>query len=113
VDLAHQLQQIYLAGFDLQTFDRFPKCVGVIRDGCIAMLVPGLEGFQILGTPGWRMGEAIGVLVEKSGRQVFQNKDELVDATEEKLALLQRFKNDLSKLLLNDQSLDAPPERTQ
>jgi hypothetical protein len=109
-DLAHKLQQIYLAGFELQTFDRFPKCVGVIRDGCIALLVPGLDGFQILGTPGWRMGEAIGVLVEKGGRQVFQNKNELVDATEEKLALLQRFKNDLKKLLSNDQSLDVPPE---
>ena len=35
-DPAEQLQRIYLAGFELQTFDRFPKCVGVVRDGCIA-----------------------------------------------------------------------------
>ena len=58
VDLAEQLQRIYLAGFELQTFDRYPKCVGVIRDNCIALLVPGVDGFQILGTPGWRMGDA-------------------------------------------------------
>jgi hypothetical protein len=99
-DLAHQLQQIYLAGFELQTFDRFPRCVGVVRDGCIAMLVPGAEGFQIMGTPGWRMGEAIGVLVEKGGRQAFQNKQEIVEATPERLQLLARFKEDLKSLLV-------------
>jgi hypothetical protein len=99
MDLAQQLQRIYLAGFELQTFDRFPQCVGVIRDGCIAMLVPGADGFQILGTPGWRMGEAIGVLVEKNGQQVFQNKQEIVEATAERLLLLTRFKDDLKSLL--------------
>jgi hypothetical protein len=99
LDPASQLQRIYLAGFELQTFDRFPRCVGVVRDGCIAMLVPGTDGFQILGTPGWRMGEAIGVLVEKSGRQVFQNKQEIVDATPERLELLARFKDELKSLL--------------
>ncbi len=99
MDLAEQLQRIYLAGFELQTFDRFPKCVGVIRDNCIAMLVPGVDGFQILGTPGWRMGEAIGVLVEKNGRQIFQNKQEVLDATPERLNLLRKFKEDLKALL--------------
>jgi len=99
MDPAEQLQRIYLAGFELQTFDRFPKCVGVVRDKCIAMLVPGVDGFQILGTSGWRMGEAIGVLVEKNGRQVFQNKQEILEATPERLDMLRRFKEDLKALL--------------
>ena len=64
-DPAEQLQRIYLAGFELQTFDRFPKCVGVVRDGCIALLVPSVDGLQMLGTPGWRLGEAIGVLTRE------------------------------------------------
>ena len=98
MDPAEQLQRIYLAGFELQTFDRFPKCIGVVRDGCIALLVPGVDGLQMLGTPGWRMGEAIGVLVEQDGRQVFQNKQEIVEATPERLDLLRRFKNDLKDL---------------
>ncbi len=72
-DPAEQLQRLYLAGFDLQTFDRFPKCVGVIRDNCIALLVPGPEGLQVLGTPGWRMGEVMGVLTESGGRQVLNS----------------------------------------
>lgn len=99
MDPAEQLQKIYLAGFELQTFDRFPKCVGVIRDNCVALLVPGADGFQILGTPGWRMGEVMGVLVEKEGRPVFQAKSEMVEATPEKLQALQRFRDDLGKLL--------------
>jgi hypothetical protein len=96
LDPAAQLQRIYLAGFELQTFDRFPKCVGVIRDNYIALLVPGLDGLQILGTPGWRMGEVLGVLTEKDGRQVFQAKDENVEATPERLEGLARFRHDLA-----------------
>lgn len=99
MDLAEQLQQIYLAGFELQTFDRFPKCVGVVRDNCIALLVPGSDGFQILGTPGWRMGEVMGVLVEREGRPVFQAKSEIVEATPERLQTFQRFRQDLNQLL--------------
>ena len=99
VDSAAQLQRIYLAGFDLQTFDRFPKCVGVVRDGCIALLVPTPQGLQMLGTPGWRMGEAIGVLVERDGRQVFQAKSDIVEATQERLDALRRFRLELEELL--------------
>jgi hypothetical protein len=100
MDPAEQLQRIYLAGFELQTFDRFPQCIGVVRDGCIALLVPGgVDGLQVLGTPGWRVGESIGVLVEKDGRQVFQNKQELVQATPERLEILRAFKENLKSLL--------------
>lgn len=99
MDPAEQLQRIYLAGFDLQTFDRFPKCVGVVRDNCIALLVPSPDGLQMLGTPGWRLGEAIGVLVETGGRQVFQAKQETLDATPERLQTLHSFRTDLQALL--------------
>jgi hypothetical protein len=99
MDSAEQLQRIYLAGFELQTFDRFPKCVGVIRDNCIALLIPGSDGLQILGTPGWRMGEVMGVLVEREGRHIFQAKSEIVEATPERLDALERFRADLKQLL--------------
>ena len=98
-DSAEQLQQIYVAGFELQTFDRFPKCIGVVRDECVAMLVPGVEGLQILGTPGWRLGESIGVLTELAGKKVFQAKEQIVDATPERLEVLRRFSHDLSAIL--------------
>jgi hypothetical protein len=98
-DSAEQLQRIYLAGFELQTFERFPKCIGVVRDNCVALLVPGVDGLQILGTPGWRMGEVMGVLTEREGRRVFQAKSEIVEATPERLALLQRFRQDLAEVM--------------
>ncbi len=99
MDSTEQLQRIYLAGFELQTFDRYPKCIGVIRDNCVALLVPGVDGLQVLGTPGWRMGEVMGVLTEREGRQVFQAKGDVVDATPERLAILSRFRDDLNHLL--------------
>ncbi len=99
MDSAEQLQRLYLAGFELQTFERFPKCVGVIRDQCITLLVPGVDGLQILGTPAWRIGEAIGVLTEVQGRKVFQAKTQIVEATAERLAALERFREDLRQIL--------------
>ena len=98
-DSASQLQQIYLAGFELKTFDRFPKCVGVVRDNCIALLVPTPDGLQMLGPPGWHMGEAMGVLTEVGGRPVFQAKQEIVEATPERLEMLRRFREELRELL--------------
>jgi hypothetical protein len=99
MDPAEQLQQLYLAGFEFQTFDRFPKCVGVIRDSCIALMVPGPDGLQMLGTPGWQMGEVIGVLTEVSGRRVFQAKQEIIEATPERLELLRKFQADIERVL--------------
>jgi hypothetical protein len=98
-DPAEQLQRIYLAGFELQTFDRYPNAVGVIRDGCIALLRSTPVGLQMIGAPGWRMGDVLGVLVERDGRKIFQAKSEFVEATPERLEALQRFKLDLDQLL--------------
>lgn len=98
-DPAEQLQKIYLAGFELKTFDRFPKCVGVVRDQCVALLVPGPDGLQMLGTPGWEIGEVLGVLTEVGGRKVFQAKEEIVEATPERLELLRRFREEIERLL--------------
>src|SRR5579871_3555300 len=99
MDPAEQLQRIYMAGFELEVFDRFPKCIGAVRDGCVALLVPSVGGLQILGRPGWRLGEAIGVLTENNGKAVFQNKEVLVEATPERLDALRKFSEDLKGLL--------------
>ncbi len=98
-DPAEQLQRIYLAGFELHVFDRYPNSVGVIRDGCVALLRSTPTGLQFIGSPGWRMGEVLGVLVEKEGKQVFQAKSEIVEATPDRLDTLQRFKADLEQLM--------------
>src|SRR5690348_18485422 len=99
-DPAEQLQRIYLAGFQLETFERFPKAIGAVRDNVIALLEATPEGLRMVGTPGWRMGEVMGVLVEREGRQVFQAKSEVVEATAERLETLDHFREDLERLLL-------------
>ena len=98
-DSAEQLQRLYLAGFELQTFERYPKCIGVMRENCVALLVPGVDGLQVLGTPGWRMGEVMGVLTEREGSKVFQAKNEIVEATPERIEELQKFRDELKDLL--------------
>jgi hypothetical protein len=98
-DLSQQLQRLHEAGFGFETFERYPRAVGAVRDSCIALLEPAADGLHIIGTPGWRMGEVMGVLVEKDGRQVFQAKSEIVEATPERLQTLWRFREDLENLL--------------
>lgn len=99
-DPAEQLQRIYLAGFELQAFDRYPNAVGVVKGGCIALLRPAMNGLELIGLPGWHMGEVLGVLVEKDGRKVFQAKSVELEATAERLEELQAFRRELEELLL-------------
>jgi hypothetical protein len=100
MDPSEQLQRIYLAGFELQTFDRFPKAIGVVKGNCVALLTPTPTGLTTIGAPGWKMGEVLGVLTEHQGRKVFQAKTEIVEATEERLEELQRFHEELKQLLI-------------
>ncbi len=98
-DPAEQLQCIYLAGFQLETFERFPKSIGAVRDNVIALLEATPDGLRMIGTPGWRMGEAMGVLVQVGDRQVFQCKSEIVEATPERLETVGRVRAELENLL--------------
>jgi hypothetical protein len=99
MDSAEQLQRIYLAGFELQAFERFPKAIGVVKGNCVALLTPTPTGLTTIGTPGWKMGEVFGVLTELQGRKVFQAKAKVVEATRERLEELQRFRDELKQLL--------------
>lgn len=98
-DPAQQLARLVQAGFELQTFERFPRCVGVVKGDCIALVEPTPEGLKMVGTPGWRMGEVMGVLVTKRGRQIFQAKGHTLEATRERLEALVRFGDELRLLL--------------
>ena len=98
-DPAQQLQRLVEAGFTLQTFERFPRSLGVVKGECIALVDPTPEGVKMTVPPGWRMGEVLGVLVNRQGRLFFQAKAELLAATPEKLDQLRRFESDLEALL--------------
>ncbi|HTD22309.1 MAG TPA: hypothetical protein VK738_06630 [Terriglobales bacterium] len=98
-DPAEQLARIYQAGFDIEQFDRYPQALGVVRDQCIALFEATPNGLSMIGSPGRRMGEVMGVLVEKDGRKVFQAKREIVEATPELLEKLKSFERELKDLL--------------
>jgi hypothetical protein len=98
-DPAEQLARIYQAGFDIEQFERFPQAVGVVREGCIALLESTPNGLRMIGASGWRMGEVMGVLIEKDGRKVFQSKQEVVEATAELVDRLKIFESELQNLL--------------
>ena len=99
MDPAEQLQRLYLAGFEFQTFERFPNSVGVIRGDCIVLMMPTPDGMQMIGTPGWRIGEVMAVLTEVNGHKVFQNKQQTVEATPERLQELEKFRADIKAVL--------------
>jgi hypothetical protein len=98
-DPAKQLQTIYLAGFDIHTFERFPNTVGLCKGHCIALVQPTSSGLRLLGQPGWHMGEVLGVLVERNGKRMFQAKSEYLEATPERLNELQDFRRELENLM--------------
>ena len=99
-DPSEQLQNIYLAGFEVESPERFPGAVGVAKGNCAALLRVTPTGLQMIGAPGWRIGSGLGVLVEKNGKQFFQNKLELIEATAERLAEWRAFRFELENLLI-------------
>ena len=99
MDPSEILQSLYLAGFELQTFDRFPRAIAAIKGNCIALLEPATNGVRFVGRPGWRMGEVLGVLTTRAGQQVFQAKDQVIEATAERLTELHEFENELIRFL--------------
>jgi hypothetical protein len=98
-DPAQQLARLHLEGFEFKTFERYPRAVGVIREQCVALLEATPQGLRMLGTPGWQIGEVMGVLVEIRGEQVFQAKSQVLEATPERLARLQEFRSTLERIL--------------
>jgi len=99
MDPSEQLARLHQQGFEFQTFERYPRAVGVIREQCIALLEATPQGLRMLGLPGWRMGEVMGVLVENQGRKVFQAKAETLEATPERVQSLQLFREELERAL--------------
>jgi hypothetical protein len=99
-DPAEQLARIYQAGFEITQLERYPGAAAVVRDEVIALLRPTPAGLEMVGTPGWKVGESIAVLTVKNGAKVFQAKTSLVEATPERLSRLESFRKDLAELLV-------------
>jgi hypothetical protein len=101
-DPSEILQRIYAAGFELQTFDRYPKAIRVSRGECIVLLEPDPSGngLRMIGSPGWKLNDFMGVLTTQGQRSVFQFKSETVEATPERLEQIRCFREEIEGLLL-------------
>lgn len=93
------LQQLLDAGFQFVTMERITRHVVVEKDGFVALLDPGEGKLRLYGQIGYRVGEGIGVLVERSGTQSFVWKRETIPVTSELLAAYSRVKKELAEIL--------------
>lgn len=93
------LERLSGAGFKFVTLTHVERYLGVEKGGFIALLDPAEERLRIFGQAGLRMGEGIGMLVERGAGKAFAWKQESVVATPALLAGYERFRVELQSLL--------------
>jgi hypothetical protein len=94
-----RLEGLLKAGFKFVTFEHFARYLAVEKKGFVALLDVSSRKVQRFGTIGYHIGNGIGVLVERDGRETFVWKSESVAATPELLADYARVKKELDDLL--------------
>ena len=100
LDPAVALPKLIESGFTLQVLPGYPRSLGAVRGGFVALLDATPQGeVKLLGAAGYLIGEKIGVLVEREHGKVFQAKSEEVSATPEMLDAYRLFQNDLKDIL--------------
>ncbi len=95
-DPAEQLQRIYLAGFELQTFDRFPNVWAWFATAASPCWCPRWTGCKCWEPRAGAWEKPLECFWRSGGRQIFQAKQEILEATPERLEILGRFRNDLA-----------------
>lgn len=98
-DQVSRLEKLLRAGFHLVTLERFARYPAAEKDGMIALLDTSGETVRVFGQVGYRMGEGIGMLVERAGRKVFVWRHQSVPASPDLLATYDRFREELRRIL--------------
>ncbi len=93
------LEQFLRAGFTFVTLERYARYLGVEKNGFIALLDPVGGKLTVFSQVGYRMGDGIGMLVERGEGKAFVWKDHVIAATPELLAAYDRFKTELGEHL--------------
>ncbi len=97
------LERLLKAGFKFVTIERIERYLGVEKDGFVALLEPSEGKLRVFGQVGYRLGEGVGMLIEKGEGKAFVWKSESVSATPELLAGYERFRTELQAALRNDE----------
>jgi hypothetical protein len=95
-----RLRRLLAEGFEPAQFPHFSGCIGLRKNGCVALLCPRPEGkFEFAAPPTWLVAGNLSAKVEQGGEVCFVWKSHRVPATEERLAALRRFQEELEQSL--------------
>jgi hypothetical protein len=97
------LEGLLKAGFTFLTFEKYARFLAVEKEGFVALLDPAEGKLRVFSQAGYRIGEEIGMLVERPEGKAFVCHDQTVVATSEILEAYQRFREELQNLLLSAQ----------
>ena len=86
-------------GYKLVTFERYARYLAVEKKGFVALLESSGGKLKMFGQVGYRMGDGIGMLVERREGKIFVCHGESVAATHELLAAYERVKAELARLI--------------
>jgi hypothetical protein len=100
----HKLEALLNAGFTFTTIERMEQHLAVEKNGFVALLDFSHDKVQVFSQVGYRMGEGIGMLIERRGEKAFVWKGQAISATPELLAKYEEFKAELNNLLGGDLS---------
>jgi len=97
-----RLEGLLRNGFRFVTLDRYERFLGVV------LLDPNEGNLKLFSQAGYRLGDGIGMLVEREGGRAFVWHEQVVPATTEMLETYQRFRAEIERVLKRQSQQDAP-----
>ena len=97
------LERLAGAGYEIVAFPMYASAVGVRRGECAALLEPVAGGMRVVGEACWLVEGNLSVRVRREGREWFVWKKKQVEATEKRVAEVERFEEELRKNFLEPQ----------
>jgi hypothetical protein len=94
-----KLQALLNAGFQLTSIEHMTRHLAVEKNGYVALLDPAEGSLRLFGQVGYRVGEGIGMLVQRKGRSSFMWKNRELDATPDLLTAYQHVRAKLTEIL--------------
>lgn len=98
-DQIERLEKLLRSGFRFVTLERYERLLGVEHEGFIILLDLSEDNIRAFSQPGYRIGEGIGMLVEREGGKAFVWHEQSVPATAEMLDSYQRFREEIETAL--------------
>jgi len=93
------LERLAAAGYEIVAFPMYASAVGVRRGECAALLERVEGGMRALGKACWLVEGNLSVRVRRDGREWFVWKKKQVEATEERVAEVKQFQEDVKRML--------------